>query len=115
MRSQFGFWDRDTFAHYWLVLWKGEKRPRVDGSEPWGFYSRRNEWVNIFIQRLRREKKKRGKNLKVLRDLITNTVRLDTADDIELFNAKTLTKDAADDDIQDVADNLIRFMFEKLF
>ena len=53
--------------------------------------------------------------MKVLRDLITNTVRLDTADDIELFNAKTLTKDAADDDIQDVADNLIRFMFEKIF
>lgn len=53
--------------------------------------------------------------MKVLRDLITNTVRLDTADDIELFNAKTLTKDAADDDIQDVADNLIRFMFKKYF
>ena len=47
------------------------------------------------------------KRLRRLRDLISNTVQLDQAPNIELFNAKTVRGETSEGELQNAADSLV--------
>jgi hypothetical protein len=58
---------------------------------------------------LRRKKKIRGKSLRTLRDLISNSVKLDYCHDMELFDLKNVkgNTEVDDDEINEAADALV--------